>query len=46
VAANAHEALDRAVFAAYGWPYRLTRDEILARLLELNHARAAQPSAP
>jgi type II restriction/modification system DNA methylase subunit YeeA len=38
---NAHEALDRAVFAAYGWPYPLTRDEILARLLKLNHERAA-----
>ncbi len=44
--ANAHEALDRAVFAAYGWPYPLTRDEILARLLKLNHERsAAHPPA-
>ena len=37
---NAHRALDEAVFAAYGWPYDLTRGEILARLLELNHKRA------
>jgi type II restriction/modification system DNA methylase subunit YeeA len=42
--ANAHEALDRAVFAAYGWPSNLTRDEILARLLALNHQRAASQS--
>jgi type II restriction/modification system DNA methylase subunit YeeA len=42
---NAHRALDEAVFAAYGWPSNLTRDEILARLLELNHQRAAaQPT--
>jgi type II restriction/modification system DNA methylase subunit YeeA len=39
--ANAHRALDEAVFAAYGWPSNLTRDEILGRLLELNHERAA-----
>jgi len=44
--ANAHETLDRAVFGAYDWPYPLTRDEILARLLKLNHERAAaRPSA-
>ena len=39
--ANAHRTLDEAVFAAYGWPATLTRDEILARLLALNHQRAA-----
>lgn len=38
---NAHRALDQAVFAAYGWPSDLSRDEILARLLALNHRRAA-----
>ena len=31
---------DRAVFAAYGWEYPLTRDQILGRLLKLNHERA------
>jgi len=39
----AHAALDRAVFAAYGWPEdpsALADDEILARLLALNRARA------
>ncbi len=36
----AHKKLDAAVFAAYGWPASLTDDEILARLLELNLARA------
>jgi len=39
--AIAHRALDEAVFAAYGWPSTLTRDEILSRLLELNRERAA-----
>jgi type II restriction/modification system DNA methylase subunit YeeA len=39
--AQAHRALDAAVLAAYGWPADLTDDEILARLLALNHARAA-----
>lgn len=36
---HAHEALDRAVFAAYGWTYPLTRNEILHRLLLLNQER-------
>ena len=39
--ANAHRKLDEAVFAAYGWPVTLTDDELLAKLLELNLARAA-----
>ena len=38
---NAHEALDRAVFAAYGLEYPLARDEILGHLLQLNRKRAA-----
>jgi type II restriction/modification system DNA methylase subunit YeeA len=38
---NLHHALDAAVAAAYGWPADLADDEILRRLLELNHARAA-----
>ena len=38
-----HRALDAAVAAAYGWPADLPDDEILARLLALNHARAAAP---
>jgi type II restriction/modification system DNA methylase subunit YeeA len=37
----AHGALDEAVFAAYGWPTDLSREEILARLLALNHERAS-----
>ena len=37
---NAHRKLDAAVFAAYGWPGDLPDDEILARLLALNLARA------
>ena len=37
---NAHAALDAVVFAAYGWDATMGEDEILARLLELNAARA------
>ena len=40
--ANAHRKLDEAVFAAYGWPPTLTDDELLAKLLALNLARAAR----
>jgi type II restriction/modification system DNA methylase subunit YeeA len=36
----AHETLDKAVFAAYGWPPDLSDEEILARLLALNLERA------
>ena len=39
---NAHRNLDAAVAAAYGWPADLSDDEVLARLLALNHERAAQ----
>jgi type II restriction/modification system DNA methylase subunit YeeA len=39
--ALAHQTLDAAVAAAYGWPADMSDDEILARLLELNLARAA-----
>jgi len=41
--ANAHAALDRAVWAAYGWddpdPGAVSEDTILARLLALNLER-------
>jgi hypothetical protein len=40
-----HEALDRAVCAAYGWDYALLDDEeaILKHLLALNLERAPHP---
>jgi hypothetical protein len=38
----AHQKLDAAVFAAYGWPAKLSDDDLLAKLLELNLARAQQ----
>ena len=38
---NAHRTLDEAVFAAYDWPPNLTTQQVLARLLALNHLRAA-----
>ena len=39
--ANAHERLDTAVAAAYGWPADLREGEVLERLLDLNLERAA-----
>lgn len=38
----AHKKLDAAVFAAYGWPDSLSDDALLAKLLELNLARAKE----
>ena len=40
----AHKRLDRAVFAAYGWPQGIDDEEILARLLALNLERAGAGS--
>ena len=40
LAGPTHEQLDRAVLDAYGWPHDLDDEEILARLLALNLARA------
>ena len=39
---NRHQAIDKAVAAAYGWPVDLSDDEILARLLALNLERAGE----
>jgi hypothetical protein len=36
----AHKKLDKAVFAAYGWPDDVSDEEILERLLALNLERA------
>jgi hypothetical protein len=38
--ANLHRDLDRAVFAAYGWPDDIEEEELLRRLLALNLERA------
>ena len=38
---QAHEQLDRAVYAAYGWEYPLEPELVLAELVELNLARLA-----
>ena len=35
-----HDDLDAAVFEAYGWPVTLSDEEILERLVALNHERA------
>lgn len=40
-----HDQLDSAVLDAYGWPYNLSDDEILSRLLALNAARADEEEA-
>jgi type II restriction/modification system DNA methylase subunit YeeA len=39
--ADAHEMLDRAVSAAYGWEWPVPEDELLSRLLALNLERHA-----
>ena len=36
---NAHTALDRAVFTAYGWASDITDEQVLVNLLELNYRR-------
>ena len=43
--ADAHRDLDAAVAAAYGWPADISEEEALAKLLELNLARATLNSA-
>jgi type II restriction/modification system DNA methylase subunit YeeA len=42
---QAHRKLDEAVFAAYGWNYELSDDEIIARLLTLNNERVPLESS-
>lgn len=37
-----HDDLDAAVFEAYGWPSDLTDEQILERLVALNHERAEE----
>ncbi len=39
---QAHERLDHAVYAAYGWEYPLPDDEVLSRLLDLNLTRSGE----
>lgn len=39
---KAHQRLDEAVAAAYGWPADLSDDGVLGRLFELNQARAGK----
>ena len=41
---QAHERLDRMVYAAYGWDYPLGSEEVLERLVELNLRRAQDAS--
>ena len=40
--ANAHAALDRAAFAAYGWPEGIENEAVLKSLLALNLERGAR----
>ena len=37
-----HDRIDAAVAEAYGWPADLSDEEILQRLVDLNHERAAE----
>ena len=43
--AMAHERLDAAVAAAYGWPADLPDEEVLARLFALNQSRSQMADA-
>jgi type II restriction/modification system DNA methylase subunit YeeA len=43
---DAHRDLDTAVAAAYGWPADISDEDVLARLLELNLSRNAEPAGP
>jgi Putative transposase len=38
---NAHDSLDAAIFAAYGWPADIDDEAVLGRLLDLNLERFA-----
>ena len=40
----AHDRLDQAVAAAYGWDWPLGEDDVLARLLALNLERSGHAS--
>lgn len=44
--ADAHRDLDATVAAAYGWPTDISEEEALAKLLELNLARAGATLEP
>lgn len=45
VVLSLHQQLDTAVADAYGWPHDLPDSEILTRLVQLNHERAAEETA-
>lgn len=45
IVAKLHDDLDAVVSAAYGWPHPLPAAEIVARLVALNRARAAEEAA-
>jgi hypothetical protein len=44
--ADAHRDLDAAVAAAFGWPTDISKENALAKLLELNLTRAATAPLP
>ena len=41
---DAHDALDAAVAAAYGWSADISNDEVLRELLALNRATGTNPT--
>ncbi len=45
VVLSLHQQLDVAVADAYGWPHDLPEADILTRLVQLNHQRAAEEAA-
>jgi hypothetical protein len=40
-----HDELDRAVFAAYGWPHDLSTEQVLERVVALNAERRAEEAS-
>ena len=40
-----HDVLDRAVFAAYGWPHDLSTEQVLERVVALNAARRSEEAS-
>ncbi|WP_338868469.1 DNA methyltransferase [Spirosoma sp. SC4-14] len=45
VVLSLHQQIDAAVADAYGWPHDLPDSELLTRLVQLNHERAAEEAA-
>jgi hypothetical protein len=45
VVLSLHQRIDTVVAEAYGWPHDLPSDEVLARLVQLNHERRVEEAS-